>query len=150
MSNDTNSNTMFSGEFRHAIDDKHRVTIPAPWRQGEGDEFYLTLGRGGSHVRAMPAEEFRATAERAKTSAMEPQKKAAFLRHFVSGSHRVVLDKQGRLLVPEEMCKKAALTAEIVLAGGMHKFELWGVDAWEKNWEAENPAYEEASLEMGL
>jgi len=32
----------FAGEFRHAIDEKHRITIPSRWR-GDGSEEFIIL-----------------------------------------------------------------------------------------------------------
>jgi DNA-binding transcriptional regulator/RsmH inhibitor MraZ len=31
----------YAGEFRHFIDDKNRITIPARWRRDQGEEFIL-------------------------------------------------------------------------------------------------------------
>ena len=39
MPNETSSHQAYAGTFRHSLDNKHRVTIPARWRQ-EGEEAF--------------------------------------------------------------------------------------------------------------
>ena len=45
---------IFSGEFRHALDDKNRITIPSRWRQGESDEFFVVPNPAKPCLTAMP------------------------------------------------------------------------------------------------
>ena len=41
MDSDSQPQKFFAGEFRHAIDEKNRITIPASWREDEGEEFII-------------------------------------------------------------------------------------------------------------
>ncbi len=38
---------MFTGEYRHSIDDKGRLIIPSKIRQGLGDDMIITRGLDG-------------------------------------------------------------------------------------------------------
>src|SRR6187549_1627433 len=60
MANSNQSTPLFSGESRHALDEKLRVTVPARWRRSQesGDEFFITVDRSGRFLRAMPPETF--------------------------------------------------------------------------------------------
>jgi MraZ protein len=131
MPDEPNPVPIFSGEFRHTLDSKNRLTVTAAWRRGEADEFYLALGRDGTSVRAMPPEKFRSIAAmaQARTDVSRPEIEA-FLLDFYSGSHRVVLDKQRRLVVPEDFCDRAGLRGEIVLLGALDYFQIWSREAW--------------------
>src|SRR6476661_123802 len=60
MSNPSQLTPIFSGESRHALDEKLRVTVPARWRRSadSGDEFFVTVDRSGKFLKAMPPETF--------------------------------------------------------------------------------------------
>ncbi len=151
MSTSSNSKPIFSGEFRHALDGKSRVTIPSAWRSGEADEFFLMPGQNDTCVRAMPPDEYRAVAERAKASpGVDAEELSIFLRHFYSRAHRVTTDKQGRLVLPEEFCKNAALTGEIMLVGVLDHFEIWSRETWDATKENEKATFRRVSKLAGL
>ena len=151
MSSEQNSTPIFSGEVCHALDGKNRVTIPARWRKTDADEFYLTPDRNGMFVRAMPPEQFLAASERVRANpAVTAKDHSIFVRNFYSSSEHVVVDKQGRLLVPEKFCQKANLRGEIVLAGNRDTFELWSKEAWEATQQNEQATYARVADLAGL
>jgi len=151
MSTEQNNHPIFSGEFCHALDGKNRVTIPSRWRRTEADEFFVMPDRTGAFVRVMTPEGFRAAAERAAANpAVTPKDQAIFLRHFYSRSQHVVLDKQGRILVPEEYCAKANLRGEIIILGARDTFELWNKDSWNANRESEESTFHRIAELAGL
>jgi MraZ protein len=146
-----NSAPIFSGEFRHALDSKNRVTVPSRWRSSEADEFFLIADRSGSFVRVMPPEQFRAVGEKlAANAAIAPKDRSVFLRHFYSRSQQVVLDKQGRLVVPEEMGRQLRLAGEAVLVGTHETFELWNPVAWAQTQQSETATFERVADLLGL
>ena len=124
MPADTNAAPIFSGTYRHALDGKNRITIPSRWRRSDHDEFFLIPNRRNTFLHVMPPERFRGAAEKAKAAeGASAQEIAVFLRHFYSRSQHVEMDKQGRLLVPEEFCQTLSLHGEIVLLGALETFE---------------------------
>ncbi len=142
---------IFSGEFRHALDSKNRVTIPSRWRTSDADEFFLIVDRSGSFARLMPPVQFREVGERlANNPEIAPRDRAVFLRHFYSRSVQLVADKQGRLTVPEEVGRKLGLEGEAVLVGSHQIFELWSVNAWAATQQAENQIFERVADLVGL
>jgi MraZ protein len=151
MNADLNSAPIFSGEFRHALDVKNRVTVPSRWRSSEADEFFLIADRSGSFVRAMPPKQFRAVGEAlASNPAITPKDRAVFLRHFYSRSQQVVLDKQGRLIVPEDLGKLLGLEGEVVLVGTHETFELWNPTAWAQTQSMEAATFDRVADLLGL
>ncbi len=54
-----------------------------------------------------------------------------FQRFFFSGAKEVVMDKQGRILLPPHLRKYGNLQREVVLAGVGHKFEIWDQNLFE-------------------
>jgi DNA-binding transcriptional regulator/RsmH inhibitor MraZ len=52
------SQIFFAGQFRHFIDEKNRVTIPARWRRGQSEEFILLPEAAHQFLLVMSLEEF--------------------------------------------------------------------------------------------
>lgn len=152
MDPDLNSAPIFSGEFRHALDPKNRVTVPACWRKTEADVFHVMPDSSKSFLRAMPPEEFRAVGAKKieSVSGFSAQQKKEFLRMFYSQALLVTLDKQGRLLVPEAFGKTVGLSEEVVLVGAMDTFELWSPKAWAETKQTISANYQDLAAELGL
>lgn len=151
MSAEQNLAPIFSGEFCHALDSKNRITIPSRWRQGEADEFFLIADRSERFLKAMPTAQFKAVAEKvANNPAIGPQERTIFLRQFYSRSKQAVSDKQGRLVLPVELCNALKLQGEITLVGTHDTFELWNREAWEATKREEARTYEHVASLIGL
>jgi MraZ protein len=151
MPTEQNVPPIFSGEFCHALDGKNRITIPARWRRGDSDEFFLMTDRTGRFLRAMPTAEFEAVGEKINSNpAITPKDRAVFLRQFYSRSRHVVADKQGRLLVPEDFCEPLGLRGEIYLVGAHTSFELWNRNAWEATKSEEAGTFDRVADLIGL
>jgi MraZ protein len=141
---------IFSGEFRHALDSKNRVTIPSRWRRDhDKEEFFLVSNPLKSCLTAMPPEVFQAVGEDAKTR-VPPDKRQDFIRSFYAHAQHTSLDKQGRVLVTEEQCRAANLKGEVVMAGALDRFEIWSPAAWEQFREGEKANYLEVARQIGL
>lgn len=144
---------MFSGEYRHALDPKKRITIPASWRRDEagGDELFLMESQAGNYLRAMPPERFSQVAKMVSEQPGIPQReRAVFLRHFYSKSVRGVIDKAGRLVLPEAMVRKLGLGGDVVLVGAHDTFEVWNPVEWQRACEQEAPTVSRIADLLGL
>ena len=55
------------------------------------------------------------------------------LKRFIgSESVQVTLDKAGRICLPEEMARAAAISDNAVLVGLLDRFEIWNPERYEK------------------
>ncbi len=52
------------------------------------------------------------------------------LRRLYSSARQVEPDKQGRILLPDEYCKKAELSGEVAFVGVKNRFEIWNAAKW--------------------
>ena len=59
-------------------------------------------------------------------------------------------DRQGRLVLPEELCKKVGLKGEVALVGGRGRFEIWNLQRWKKAHEEETATYQHVANVIGL
>ncbi len=120
---------MFKGRYNHTLDSKNRTIIPAKLRDELGDTFVITVGLEGC-LYIYPNNEWDEFAARLKE--LPGHKDARDLRRkFMSYATDCETDKQGRFLIPVELCKEAALDKEVVFSGNINKIELWSKERWE-------------------
>ncbi len=143
---------IYSGTFERSLDSKNRVTIPARWLAGEGEEFHVVPNHQPENfLSVMPAEEFSAIENRIEQSAeLSPRDKRRAIRSFYSMARAVSVDKQGRILLPEEHCREIGLKGDVVLAGTKSRFEIWSRDCWEKAHASSRADFEKIADLIGL
>ncbi|MBV9390573.1 MAG: hypothetical protein JOY96_01635 [Verrucomicrobia bacterium] len=151
MESPQNAVPIFVGEFRHAMDAKHRVTIPARWRKGDVDEFFAIPNVEGGFLMVMPPAEFRRMAEKVEQDAtLPPNERRKFIRQFSSRAQHVVSDKQGRMVLPDEQRRSVNLQSEVVLVGTYSRFEIWNPEAWQRTSEDDAPAFRQVMEQVGI
>ena len=141
---------IFFGEFRHSLDQKNRITIPARWRTNGADEFFITHNSKRSCLTVFPSDVFQRVSEDSKAHAASPDEHRMFKTLFYSQATNCTLDKHGRLLLPDELCQRAGLNAELVLTGISDRFEIWQPATWQARKELDQAAFENLTERMGL
>lgn len=123
-----------TGTFDRTLDDKLRLAIPKPLRDGfsetETTEFCLAPGNEGC-LSLYSSSGFDQLAARLAGIPTGKADVRNFLRVFYSQAERVVLDKQFRIRVPERLVKFARLTHDVVLIGVHDHIEIWDKERWE-------------------
>lgn len=143
--------SFYAGEFRHAIDDKNRITIPSRWRRDEAEEFILLPEANHQFVLVMSPEEFARMSSVAESNeAVSARDRRVFLRQLHSRAQHGAADRQGRLVLPEELCKRIGLKGEVALIGGRGRFEIWNLQRWKRAHEEETPTYQHVANVIGL
>lgn len=150
MSNHASNTLLFSGEVRHALDPKNRVTIPARWRSEEMEEFFVVRHSQQACLVAMPPDVFEKVGKEAEQKAPSAAEYRKFITKFYSSAARCVLDKQGRLLLPLELCQNIGLRGELVLAGSLDRFEIWSPETLAAYRETIEPAYQLVADLVGI
>jgi|ERR1051326_3643762 len=147
----TSSQTFYAGEFRHFIDDKNRITIPSRWRHDGPEEFIILPEAKSEFLLVMPPEEFsRMSAAAESDPNVSARDRRIFFRQLHSRAQHGIADKQGRLVLPEDLCKKVGLKGEVALVGGRGRFEIWNLQRWEKAHEEETATYQHVANVIGL
>ena len=128
--------TYYNSLYRHGVDVKRRVQIPAKWRPARpGVEFTLILwpkSKEGPCLRVLPPEEMAALMQDIDAMPNGDSNKTILKRFIGSESIQVALDKAGRICLPEAMAKAAGIEVEAVLVGLLDRFEIWSPDRYEK------------------
>jgi MraZ protein len=148
---DSLSQTFYAGEFRHFIDEKNRITIPARWRRDGAEEFIILPEANHQFLLVMAPEEFSrmSTAAESDTN-VSARDRRVFFRQLHARAQHGAADRQGRLVLPEELCKKIALKGEVALVGGRGRFEIWNLQRWKRAHEEETPTYQHVANLIGL
>ncbi|MCF7668621.1 MAG: hypothetical protein K9N48_02475 [Verrucomicrobia bacterium] len=132
-----NEMVFYNYVYRFGIDEKRRVQIPAKWRPSRPNTiFTLILWPRGTVKDAcllvLPPSEWDDLVAKIKAMPYSDPKAEALRRLLGRKSHRVALDKAGRICIPEEMMKAAVLDKEAVLAGLVDRFEIWNPERYEE------------------
>ncbi len=118
---------MLIGEYQHNIDLKGRVAVPARFRDDLGALFYITKGLDNC-LFVLPQDEWSRLVEKIKT--MPISKARGLQRFFFSGAAEVVPDKQGRILIPQQLREHAELDKEVTFIGTSSRVEIWNSNKW--------------------
>ncbi|PYK29660.1 MAG: hypothetical protein DME57_09610 [Verrucomicrobia bacterium] len=141
----------YAGEFRHALDEKNRITIPSRWRRDEPEEFIILPEATHQFLLVMSPEEFsRMSAAAEADPNVSARDRRVFFRQLHARAEHGSIDKQGRLVLPVDLCKKVGLKGEVVLVGGSGRFEIWNREKRKKAHEEETPTYQHVANVIGL
>lgn len=128
------TNRVFMGEYNHTVDAKGRVIIPAKFREALGDTFVVTKGLDGClFVFAM--DEWSSFEEKLRTLPIANKDARKFTRFFFAGAADVEPDKQGRVLIPNNLREFGGLTKDVVLVGVSNRVEIWDKERYEESTE---------------
>lgn len=121
---------MFLGEFEHNLDEKGRIAIPARFREELGELVIITRGfddclMGFSRARW---EKLAEDLERLSLA----QSDARNLRRFLfSSASADEMDRQGRVIIPQNLRQYAGLGEQVVVTGMNTYFEIWSRERWD-------------------
>lgn len=118
---------MLIGEYQHNIDAKGRVAVPARFRDDLGALFYITKGLDNC-LFVLPQDEWDRLVEKIKT--LPISKARGLQRFFFSGAAEAIPDKQGRILIPQQLREHAQLDKEITFIGTSSRVEIWNSSKW--------------------
>ncbi len=129
----------FTGQFERSIDAKNRVQIPSQLRaaidaERDGAGLYVSLGECPGSLWVLTERGFEALAERMATETMADERSGHFERQFYSSTQFIDIDKQGRVVLPERLVRKARLGTEVTILGCKSRFELWAREAFEQKY----------------
>ncbi len=140
---------MFYGTFEHSIDPKGRLILPARFREALRDSlsenFMMCPGLEGC-IFLYPLSEWRSLEEklRALPSLSTPDARG-FTRRLFAGAAQCALDKQGRLLIPNNLRDHASIDRDVVITGVSTRVELWNKDRWKSYVEEQARSFEETA-----
>ena len=121
---------MLIGEYRHIIDAKKRLSVPAKFRKELGKTIVITRGLDNC-LFVYPMKGWEAVAEKLRGLPMGQSDTRGFNRFMSSGAVDTEIDALGRILVPDFLKEFAGLADKVVLIGVNDRVEIWSEDVWD-------------------
>ncbi len=122
---------MFIGEYRHNLDKKGRIAIPAKFRSALKNGAVVTRGLDNC-LFLYPKKQWEELAKKLANLPISQAKARAFSRLMLAGAMDVEFDAQGRITLPEYLRKFGDLSQKTVIAGLFDRLEIWNEEEWEK------------------
>ena len=121
---------MFTGEYRHTVDEKGRLAVPSRFRaQLDGG---LVVSRWLENCLAIHTRAgWEALSEKVATLPVTDANARLFERFIFAGAAEATLDGQGRVLIPAYLREMAGLATDAVVVGTRDHAEIWAPDRWE-------------------
>ncbi|HHV96436.1 MAG TPA: division/cell wall cluster transcriptional repressor MraZ [Clostridiaceae bacterium] len=140
---------MFYGEYLHSLDAKGRMIVPAKFREELGEKFILTKGLDEC-LFAYSLEEWSNLEQKLKTLPFTDKDVRAFVRFFFAGANECELDKQGRILIPQNLRDYAKLEKELYVIGVSTRVEIWDKNKWEEYCRGDNMSPDKIAEKMAM
>ena len=121
---------MFSGEFKHTLDVKNRLFIPAKHREELGESFMVAKSIRENCLKVYSMAEWEDYIS--PILKMERKASEAILRALHRDAAQVSPDAQGRIVIPAALVEYAGIAKTAVVVGCGKYAEIWS----EENYEA--------------
>lgn len=120
---------MASKNYQHQLDAKNRMRIPAKFREELGDGYSITVGSGHC-LYVYSKEEMEAVTKSLKKVSAYREKQLKAARFILYNTWEAEEDKQGRILLPENLRKYANITKNVIIFKGPTCVEIWSEENW--------------------
>jgi MraZ protein len=133
----------FTGDYRHAVDPKGRLVLPAKHRDRLQLGGYLTRFPGPC-LAVFTGAEYEIVVSRLREQARNGELSIQTIRQVASSTVEVKPDAQGRVLIPENLRSWAGIESDVVVAGMFNHIEIWPASKWDTDLSGDEVAAEEA------
>lgn len=143
---------MILGEFKHSLDTKGRLAVPAKFREKLGAGAIITRGLDKC-LFIFGANEWEGLVQKLVNLPLAQANSRAFVRLMLSGASDAKVDAQGRILVPDYLRKYAGLKKQAIITGLYNRMEVWGEEEWgeyKRKTEASSDEIAEKLSELGI
>ncbi len=122
---------MFTGEYRHTVDEKGRLAVPSRFRAQLAPGAVVSRWLDGClaiHTRGGWDE----LAAKVAGLPISDAGSRLFQRYVFAGAIEVELDRQGRVVLPAYLREAAGLDGEAVVVGSRDHAEIWAPARWQE------------------
>jgi len=120
---------VFYGTFRHAVDSKGRVALPAQFRRDLGGAVIAPGAENRLVIR--PVAEWQDYEQHFRLTADSSAEQRLYMRHLYAGAREVEVDGQGRILLSPEHRTFARIEDRAVFVGVSNVVEVVGEAVWD-------------------
>lgn len=122
---------MLIGEYKHTIDSKKRLALPAKFRKELGKTVIITRGLDDCLI-IYPEKEWKVMSDKLGKLPASQLEARDFARIMLSGAVDVKLDKLGRILIPDYLRNFASLKKNTTILGLYNRIEIWDEKRWKE------------------
>lgn len=120
----------FSGTFEHTLDDKGRLTIPSSFRTDFSDGAVLRKGADGS-IEILPRPAWNLFLQKLKKISKTDTRGQRWVTLQLASAVIIELDKQGRVLLGQELRNFATLeSGPVIVTGALDRLKVWEPKRW--------------------
>ncbi len=139
----------FKGSFKHTIDQKGRINIPAKFRRSPGTAESYILTRGlNDCLYVFPVDEWDKVEQKLRSLTQTDPDALYYLRATLANAADVQVDRQGRITLPANLLKLAGLGKDVLINGALDRMEIWDPDTFEKYLKECQESYEEVARKI--
>lgn len=124
----------FLGEYELKIDTKNRVALPSVLRKQLSEDMnHFVISRAlDKCLNFYPIDAWREV--EAELNKLNPfvKKERDFARFVRGGATEVILDSQGRMVLPKRLMGYANISSDLILLGNGNLFEMWDLETYEE------------------
>ena len=120
---------MFTGEYRHTVDEKGRLAVPARFRAELAQGAQVSKWIDGCAA-LFPKADWDVLAAQTAALPVTDQGSRTFQRFLFGAAFEITLDRQGRFVLPAVLREFAGLESEVVVIGARNRLEFWSPDNW--------------------
>lgn len=133
----------FLGSYTYALDDKGRVSLPAPFRRDAEVQRFVLLQVYPPALALYPESAWREVEERLRGVLRNDPDARTWVMSVLASAVEVSPDSQGRILIPSRLQEAAGLEGQVLMVGMIDKVELWNPSDFDGAVRGEEGKYEQ-------
>ncbi len=125
---------LFLGTYEHNLDDKGRLSIPSRFREimnekQVAERLIITQGLD-TCLFGYTLDEWKSFENKIINSPLNRGDDRYFVRRLLAGAVDCSLDKQGRIVLPNNLRQYAGLSKLAIIVGVSNRLEIWSPERW--------------------
>ena len=120
----------FNGEYHHTLDAKGRPSVPSRFRDILGTRFMIGEGLDECLI-IYDMDSWREFEGKLKSLPTNTAEVRELIRYYESRTLEVEIDKQGRILLPQQLRTAGGLEKNVTFVGTGTRAELWDEETYE-------------------
>lgn len=124
------SKIWFFGSFEHQLDDAGRVSLPAQFRKKVPEGRFVLMQVYETHLSLYAEERFEELARELASYRKKSDAHWRNVRNLLQHAVPVTTDKNGRILIPQNLRERVGLDGTAFLLGNLNCIELWHPQTW--------------------
>ena len=121
---------MLGGEYKHSLDTKNRIFIPAKLREELGSTFVVAKGLREPCLKVYSQAEWEGYI--APLRQQNRKLSERILRFLHASLVQVTPDAQGRIVLPQELVSYAQMERNVTIVGCCDYAEIWADEMYDK------------------